>query len=51
MLVCQGYKFKSTRGPKYGIEVKLVGTQCLNVSGDKARFEVDVGTNMGSIGS
>jgi len=51
MLVHQGLKSKFTRGPNNGIKVKLVGTQYLNVSGDKARFEVDVGTNMGRISS
>jgi len=39
------------KGPKDEIDVKLVGNQCMNVSGDKVRFEVDVGTNMGRISS
>ena len=51
LLVSQGLKSKFTIGPKYGIEVKLVGAQSLTVSGDKARFKVDVMTNMGYIGS
>ena len=51
MLVSQGLKSKFTGGPNNGIEVRLVGTQSLNVSGDKARFEIDVGTNMGRIDS
>ena len=32
-----------------GIEVKLVGNQCMNVSEDNVCFEVNVGTNMGRI--
>jgi len=31
---------KMTKRPKNGIDVKLVGNQCMNVSGDKVRFEV-----------
>jgi len=46
MLVSQG-----SLSSKDGIDVKLVGTQSLNVSDDKIHFEVDVGTNWGRIGS
>ena len=51
MLVNQGLKSKFTIRPKYGIEVKMVGTQTLTVLGDKTHFEVNVMTNMGYIGS
>ena len=51
MLVRQGLKSKLTKGAKDGIDVKLVGNQSMKVSGDKFRFEVDVGTNMGRISS
>ena len=51
ILVRQGSKPKFIKGPKNGISVKLVGNQCMNVSGDKVRFEVNVGTNMGRISS
>ena len=51
MLVRQGLKSNFFKGPKDGIEVKLVVNQCMNVSGDKNRLEFDVGTNMGRISS
>jgi hypothetical protein len=38
-------------GPKGGIDIQLVGGRSLNVTGDKVKLLVQVGTNMGCITS
>ena len=46
-LIDRGLISEFVKGPESGDRIDLVGGQTLVISGDKAKMEVDVVTNMG----